>query len=68
MPIKIEESSFGKLDDKSEVKLYRLTNKNGMSVEVGILFYLRKLLSRFRSLFIHYTPFNLNYVQNNKYI
>ena len=36
MSIKIEESSFGKLDPTSEVKLYRLTNENGMSVEVGI--------------------------------
>ena len=35
MAIKIEEKPFGKLRDGSEVKLYRLTNGNGMYVEVN---------------------------------
>ena len=35
MSIKIEEKPFGKLKDGSNVRLFRLTNKNGMSVEVS---------------------------------
>ena len=35
MAIKIEEKPFGKLKDGSEVKLYRLSNQNGMFVEVN---------------------------------
>ena len=34
MSIKIEEKPFGKLKDGSNVRLFRMTNKNGMSVEV----------------------------------
>ena len=37
MSIQIEEKPFGKLKDGSDVKLYKLTNQNGMSVEVVIL-------------------------------
>ena len=35
MSIKVEEKPFGKLKDGSNVRLFRLTNKNGMSVEVS---------------------------------
>ena len=31
----IEEASFGKLEDGTNVKLFKLVNKNGMVVEVS---------------------------------
>ena len=34
MSIQVEENPFGTLNDGSNVRLFRLTNKNGMSVEV----------------------------------
>ena len=36
MAIQVEERPFGKLKDGSEVNIYKLTNENGMSVEVSI--------------------------------
>ena len=36
MVILITEEKFGELDDAAEVRLFRLSNENGMSVEVGI--------------------------------
>ena len=37
MAINIEERIFGKLQDGSVVNLYRLSNQNGMYVEVSFL-------------------------------
>ena len=47
MSIKVEEKPFGKLKDGSNVRLFRLTNKNGMSVEVSRikLIYLKVLFN-----------------------
>lgn len=36
MAITVEETTFGKLNDGSEVKLYTLSNENGMCVEVSM--------------------------------
>ena len=37
MAILITEEKFGELDDGAEVKLFKLSNRNGMSVDVGVL-------------------------------
>ena len=55
MSIKVEENPFGKLKDGSNVRLFRLTNKNGMSVEVS-----RIKLINLKALF--------NYIHNIKLI
>ena len=36
MSVQVEERAFGKLKDGAEVKLFRLTNENGMCVEVRV--------------------------------
>ncbi len=45
----VEETIFGHLDDGTEVKLFKLTNSNGMVVEVSLDF---KLLSYFCEVFL----------------